>query len=276
MQGHRRGQGGVAGGTGHARQTRTRVGIITRTSWKPGKPRLYANSPTVESAQTEPHPRLPEILARHWQAHYRRPYAAYSLAAHARLRAWLAQRGQAPLLLDSGCGTGASTLQLAAARPDASVVGIDQSRERLVRGGLAGADFAALTDNAALLRAPLEDIWRLLAADGVGVERHLLWYPNPWPKAAQLRLRWHGHPVFPVLLRLGGEIELRSNWPVYVAEFAQALHFFGWQTVQDEIGPQSPPVTPFERKYRDSGHRLWRLVGRPRGALMQDESTCAS
>ncbi len=192
------------------------------------------------------------------------------------MRAWLAQRGEAPLILDSGCGTGASTLQLAAARPDASVLGIDQSRERLQRGGLAGEDFAALADNAALMRAPLEDVWRLLAADGVRVERHLLWYPNPWPKAAQLRLRWHGHPVFPVLLQLGGEIDLRSNWLVYVEEFAQAVRFFGWQTVQDEIGPDSLPVTPFERKYRDSGHRLWRLVGRPTGAFMQDESTCAS
>lgn len=206
---------------------------------------------------------------------YRRPYAAYSLTAHARLRAWLAQRGQAPLLLDSGCGTGASTLQLAAAHPDASVVGIDQSRERLQRSGLAGEDFAELSCNAALMRAPLEDIWRLLAADGVHVERHLLWYPNPWPKAAQLRLRWHGHPVFPVLLRLGGQIEVRSNWQVYVDEFAQALRICGWQTVRDEIGPESLPVTPFERKYRDSGHRLWRLVGRPTGANMQDESTCA-
>ena len=198
------------------------------------------------------------------------------MAAYARLQAWLAQHAGRPLILDSGCGTGASTLQLAAARPDATVVGIDQSRERLVRGGLAGTDFAALAPNAALLRAPLEDIWRLLAADGLRPRRHLLWYPNPWPKAAQLRLRWHGHPVFPVLLQLGGEVELRSNWWVYAAEFAQALGACGWQTALDEIAADVAPVTPFERKYRDSGHRLWEVIGRAVGDTRQDQTPCAS
>lgn len=190
------------------------------------------------------------------------------------MREWLSRRGRQPLILDSGCGTGASTLQVAVARPDASVVGIDQSRERLQRGGLADADIAVLAPNAVLLRAPLEDLWRLLAADRVRLQRHLLWYPNPWPKAAQLRLRWHGHPVFPALLELGGEIELRSNWQVYVDEFAQALAACGWQTERAEIGMDAVAASPFERKYRDSGHRLWRLIGRPRGNTMQDGSRC--
>ena len=126
------------------------------------------------------------------------------------------------------------------------------------------------------MRAPLEDIWRLLAADGLRPLRHLLWYPNPWPKAAQLRLRWHGHPVFPVLLQLGGEIELRSNWWVYAAEFAQALRACGWQTALDQIAPGAAPVSPFERKYRDSGHRLWQVTGRAVGDTMRDQTPCAS
>jgi tRNA G46 methylase TrmB len=175
------------------------------------------------------------------------------------LRSWLRERAALPLVLDSGCGTGASSVALAAAHPDCAVVGVDQSLARLSRRvGVAG-DLAPIAGNAVLLRAPLQDLWRLLLADGRRLQRHLLWYPNPWPKPEHLGRRWHAHPVFPTLLALGGQIELRSNWRVYVDEFALALRAHGWPSAVARVPESGEPATPFERKYRDSGHALWCL-----------------
>ena len=61
-----------------------------------------------------------------------------------------------------------------------------------------------LRDNALLLRAELSDFFTLVAyqSDWV-VHSHYLLYPNPYPKSKHLKRRWHGHPIFPVLLALG-------------------------------------------------------------------------
>ena len=221
---------------------------------------MYANSPTIESAQNGPHRRLSELLQRHRDNPWRQPVAEHSRAAWVELRAWLAPRSGLPLILDSGCGTGVSSIGLAARNPDSVVVGIDQSRQRLSRWGDVATGLLQVADNAALLRAPLQDLWRLLLADGIRPQQQLIWYPNPWPKPEHLSRRWHAHPVFPTLLALGGAIELRSNWRIYVDEFAQALALHGWHSAIVSIDPGDEPVTPFERKYRDSGHALWRLT----------------
>lgn len=90
-------------------------------------------------------------------------------------------------------------------------------------------------------------------------ERHYLLYPNPWPKKAQLGRRWHGHPVFPTIVALGGVVECRSNWQTYIDEFGAALTQLTGKVVTTEVVPDDPagPLTPFEEKYRRSGHRLW-------------------
>lgn len=79
-------------------------------------------------------------------------------------------------------------------------------------------------DNLLLLRADLVDLWILASRDDAWkVEEHSILYPNPYPKRSQLRSRWHGHSVFPVLLGLGGRITLRSNWKPYLVEVCQAV-----------------------------------------------------
>ena len=140
---------------------------------------------------------------------------------------------------------------VATENPDHLVLGIDQSAHRLAKHpGEPGANYL-------LLRANCVDIWTLLAADGVKLSHHYLLYPNPWPKSAQLRRRVHGHPGFAALLRLGGELELRSNWQLYVEEFGAAMHFAGQRGVVTRLREGEPALTLFERKYRASGHRLW-------------------
>jgi tRNA (guanine-N7-)-methyltransferase len=219
---------------------------------------MSADSRRVDTAQIEPHPRLHELLRRHQRETWRAPLHAPTALAFDRVHAVLAAQRR-DLILDSGCGTGDSTLALAAHFPQHWVIGVDQSAVRLRRHAAQGC---AVIGNAVLVRAELASFWRLFNAAGLHAEQHYLLYPNPWPKAAQLARRWHGHPVFFDLLRTSAHFELRSNWQVYVAEFAEALRFSGRADAVAEPYVADLPLTPFERKYRDSGHALWRVCSK--------------
>ena len=215
---------------------------------------LRVPSRQIVSNQQYLHPRLADVVLRHLRVAYRKPVAAHNTAAFEQLLTALAAEPR-PLVLDSFCGTGHSTACLAERHPRHLVVGIDKSARRLAKHpDGAGADYL-------LLQADCEDIWQLLVAHGISVDYHYILYPNPWPKAAHLQRRVHGHASFPLLLRLatdsaGGLIELRSNWQVYVEEFGVAMNLAGAPGQVAQL-PSGPPLTLFERKYRDSGHTLW-------------------
>ena len=160
------------------------------------------------------------------------------------------------MILDSCCGTGRSSRSLAQDHGAALIIGIDQSGARLARGQRADP----LPDNLLLVRAECADFWRLAVDQGWQLARHCLFYPNPWPKAAHLKRRWHGHPVFPALLALGGTLEVRSNWLIYLEEMRSALALAGREVTLAALPGGNPPLTDFERKYRDSGHPLYQLT----------------
>jgi len=217
---------------------------------------MQSSSHPVQSAQTAVHPRLEETLRRHFDNPWQQPLHAPTQRAFALLQTMLGD-APGPIILDSGCGTGASTLRLAELHPGHCVIGVDQSAARLRR---LAPDGIAQIGNAVVLRAELASFWRLFVDAGLSTQCHYLLYPNPWPKAAHLGRRWQGHPVFPTLMRTAQGFELRSNWRVYVEEFACALRFAGHAPAGVEALPIEEPLTPFERKYRHSGHGLWRVA----------------
>ena len=146
-----------------------------------------------------------------------------------RMTAEPSDAGIAPLavILDSGCGTGESTIHIARRFPNIPVIGIDKSCARLNKAGnpsqTAGEEVPA---NAFWIRAELLDFWRL-ALDRVKsgewtIPYHAVYYPNPWPKQSEATRRFHMHPIFPTLLALGNVTELRTNWEIYAREFAEA------------------------------------------------------
>ena len=217
----------------------------------------------VHSNQPDLHPRLIEVVQRHLRSEFRRPIADHNRRAFERLADQVAAH-HGPLIIDSFCGVGASSHALAADRPDALVIGIDKSAHRLARQPH-HRDGAELS-NCVLVQAEVEDFWRLALAAGWRPEAHYLLYPNPWPKAEHLQRRVHGSPLLPTLLRLGGRLELRSNWRLYLAEFAAAVAQLGWHSELRPL-PAAPPLTPFERKYRAAGQSLWQLQCRAPTAL---------
>jgi tRNA (guanine-N7-)-methyltransferase len=225
---------------------------------------MHANSRQPTSAQTAIHDHLGALLDRHLAAPFRKPYSAYNRAA---FDASIERRQKvapgAPLILDSCCGVGESSVALALAFPDHYVIAVDQSESRLARNARPGSP--PLPPNLDLVRADLVDYWRLMLDADIRLARHYLLYPNPWPKIGHLSRRWHGHPVFPALLELGGVIECRSNWRIYIEEFCFAVNRLTAHTAQCEpYSPQSP-LTPFERKYLNSGHPLYRATARLEG-----------
>jgi len=225
---------------------------------------MVGNSRRIEGAQRAPHADLARRVARHRGTPWRRPVADHTAAAFAALTERM-DAGR-PLVLDAGCGTGESTLRLAERHPDAVVIGVDKSAHRLGRTPSAGAEADARRVHR--VRADLQDFWRLAQEAGWRLAAHYLLYPNPWPKAAHLQRRWHGHPVFPTLLALGGRLELRTNWPVYAEEFAAALACYGVEARVDVLGADAAgaPLTPFERKYQASGQRCLRVTADLDGA----------
>lgn len=217
---------------------------------------MQANSRVPTSAQTGIHQQLPTLLERHRHAVFRKPFADYNRAAfNASMLRYQQRAAGTPLILDSCCGVGHSSIALAKAFPDHYVIGVDQSASRLARQ--INGTVNELPDNVDLVRADLVDYWRLLGEAGNRLARHSLLYPNPWPKIGHLSRRWHGHPVFPAMLALGGVLECRSNWPIYIDEFCFAVNCLTGKAAARQTFVADEPLTLFERKYRDSGHALY-------------------
>ena len=226
---------------------------------------MFEPSRRVVSSQSDPHRDLARRVERALSHPLRKPVADHTRSAFSCANAWRLQRPDAALILDAGCGVGLSTRRLAQRFPDSLVIGVDRSADRLSR------EHGKLPENALLVRADLVDFWRLALAEGWQPQRHYLLYPNPYPKPGHLKMRWQGHPVFPAILALGGRLELRSNWRLYVEEFALALRqatqleasverYQPASACPDDVGSDSTCLSPFEEKYHRSGQPLWRLV----------------
>ena len=213
-----------------------------------------ANKPTLYTINDEICPPLDRdvlrtIVAKHCQTLDRflthKPIAKHTLEAFQRVQNSVDHRN---IILDSGCGTGRSSLLLGEMYPSHFVIGIDRSVARLVRNvkfrkgqvketndneeknalevncidnNVPTVQRAA--ENVLLVRAELVDFWRLALQQNWNVSHHYLLYPNPYPKKSRYKHRWYANPSFPLLLQLGGNILIRSNWKAYLEEFGESV-----------------------------------------------------
>jgi len=191
------------------------------------------------------------------------------------------------IILDSGCGTGRSSLLLGQQYPECTVIGVDRSLARLSKQPYLfdskkndeddDTDDKRLVYQAAsnvwLVRAELVDFWRLLLQDKsrYQVTRHYLLYPNPYPKPKRFKSRWYANPSFPLLLSIASETTIvRSNWELYLQEFAAATKYVSDQSSNsycldldpvETIQPFSTnALSNFEQKYWDVGEPTFELV----------------
>jgi len=210
------------------------------------------NSRVISSNQEGLHEQLDEVVLKHLKHSFRKPYQTHTLQAFRQIEKWVEQQGK-PIIFDSCCGVGESTYHLAKAHPEAILLGMDKSADRLAKHGF------DVVDNYRLLQVNLNDFWRLAVEANWTLSHHYLLYPNPWPKSKHLQRRWHGSAVFPSIITLGGQLELRSNWDIYIKEFARALTLAGQESKVEPYQTESA-ITPFERKYWASGQSSLRLT----------------
>ena len=223
---------------------------------KPGK--NIEESGLVTSKQAGVHPHLASCVRKHLEVPWLQPLHTPTVESFGLLEKEGFLSDGYPIILDSGCGTGSSTQRLAAMFPRHLVIGVDRSLKRLEKSGLTTGYIRS--GNYILLRAELATFWRLLLNRGCTPERHYLLYPNPSPKPGHLSRRWHGHPVFPQLLCLGGEIELRCNWEIYALEFAEAVRLAtGTNIGVNKIQPDQA-ISPFEQKYSARSQSLYSVT----------------
>lgn len=214
-----------------------------------------ANSRSISSNQAGLNEKLEEVVLKHLKCDFKKPIAAHTQAAFDEINQKV-QSFNGPIVLDSCCGVGESTANIAHLHPNALVIGVDKSAHRLEKHDIEYQQTE--TGQYILVRADLNDFWRLVVSSQWRISHHYLLYPNPWPKAKHLGRRWHGAPVFPFILKIGGCLEVRSNWQTYVEEFAMALRLAGKET-NVELYNADIAMTPFERKYWASGQQSWRL-----------------
>jgi tRNA G46 methylase TrmB len=213
----------------------------------------------IQSNQLTTHENLASLVRKHLTTPWQKPIPDHTAAAAKELISWL-RSDSIPWILDSFCGTGMSTRLLAEQYPDHLIIGVDQSQSRLTRHQY------GVSTNYRLVRAECEPLWQCLGQAGLQPKQHFLLYPNPWPKAKHASRRIHGHPGFADLLRLGGTIELRTNWAIYAQEFAQAFAIAGGHGELKTL-PLQPPLTLFEQKYQSWGQLLWQYQGVPPNSI---------
>ncbi len=214
------------------------------------------NSNLIESPQVSIHADLERLVRKHASTTYLRPIPEFSRRVADEIILFCEQYPEKRIILDSCCGTGESTAHLAEQFPNALVIGLDKSAHRTKK------HIASEARNYSIWRADVEDVWRLLGEylqkNNRTLDKHFLLYPNPYPKPQHILRRWHGHPLFPAIMRLAPQTELRTNWRVYAEEFCQAAQILGCKAVCEDFVPEMP-ITAFERKYAASGHTLYKV-----------------
>jgi tRNA (guanine-N7-)-methyltransferase len=229
---------------------------------------ITGDSKAIVSNQDGIHDKLAEVVNKHLQHEFKKPYQAHTEQAfaevNAQVKAFLSANDNAEIILDACCGVGQSTRILAQQNPNALVIGVDKSANRLDRNieELTRLDGSGNVDNFVLVRADLNDFYRLVKAANWPVSKHYILYPNPWPKSKHLQRRWHGSAVFPHMIAIGDQLILRSNWLLYLEEFQAALAFVGrCSEITAVVAEQNQQaLTPFEAKYQASGQQCWQLL----------------
>jgi len=219
----------------------------------------------VTSNQSGIHENLEQIVRKHFISEFKKPIAEHTQVAFDSIRCDVenALNKGTSLYFDSFCGTGMSTTILANENPNALVVGIDRSIARLSK-----KYNESIPENVILLQADCIDFWLLAVKANWKLDRHTIYYPNPYPKSKHVKRRCHAHPSYPLLFELGGQIELRTNWKIYADEFAQSFAYASDYLKEAEFKcsglvslvfdkRNAKYMTLFEKKYVEDGQEIY-------------------
>jgi tRNA (guanine-N7-)-methyltransferase len=163
----------------------------------------------------------------------------------------------APLVLEIGCGTGTSTLAMAADEPDIDVIAVEVYRRGL-------AQLLSAIDREAISNI------RLIRGDGIDVLEHLvlpgsltgvrIFFPDPWPKSRHHKRRLFQPQTVTLIterLRPGGVLHIATDHRGYAEQIAAVGN------AEPGLRPARPgealaiskerPATKYEAKARHAG-----------------------
>lgn len=165
----------------------------------------------------------------------------------------------APLHVDLGCGDGSFLCEMARQFPKKNFLGIERLTKRVEKVRRK----AEKIENVRVLRADTLFAVRYLLPES-SVETFYLLFPDPWPKRRH-QFRRIFTPDFldaiAVALEQCGALRVATDQVDYFHQIERLSRAH----LQFQVVPQSPnesvfPVTKFERKFREQGVPIYRLV----------------
>jgi tRNA (guanine-N7-)-methyltransferase len=173
----------------------------------------------------------------------------------------------APRVLEIGFGMGETTAAIAQARPGDDFLGIEVHAPG-VGSLLKRVDELGLANVRVIRHDAVEVVAAMIPyASLAGIH---VFFPDPWPKKRHHKRRLlKPEFVHDLALRLapGGYLHVATDWAEYADEILAALAAESWlENTTDGFAsrPAYRPLTKFEARGLDLGHRVWDLMFRRR------------
>jgi len=164
-----------------------------------------------------------------------------------------------PVILEIGSGKGRFLLETAMQRPDVNLIGIEKSLHyhRVIRDRFLKRDLA----NIRLINHDGFLVMQRMIADASVAEVHV-YFPDPWPRKRERKRRI----IRPEVLEEMRRILVPGGLGVFVTDhqeyFESAAPFVEAAFPRSERripGPDDPPRTNYEAKYREEGRPIFEI-----------------
>ena len=163
-----------------------------------------------------------------------------------------------PVLIEIGSGKGRFLISTATERPDHNLIGIEKSlhyhrviRDRVLKRHLT---------NVRLINHDAFLVLRDMIPDASIAELHI-YFPDPWPRKKEQKRRI----IRPEVLKEIRRVLVDGGWAIYVTdhreyfEVAAPLIEAEFRAERRIPGPDDPPRTNYEAKYRAEGREIYEV-----------------
>lgn len=173
------------------------------------------------------------------------------------LQAWFGNAN--PVILEIGSGKGRFLLSTAMERPDVNVIGIEKSLHyhRVIRDRFLKRDLR----NVRLVNHDAFVVLQKMIPDASLAEVHV-YFPDPWPRKRERKRRI----IRPEVLAEFRRVLVDGGMGIYVTdhqeyfESAAPLVEAAFERTERRIpGPDDPPRTNYEAKYREEGRPIFEI-----------------
>lgn len=163
-----------------------------------------------------------------------------------------------PVILEIGSGKGRFLVNTATERPDVNLIGIEKSLHyhRVIRERIAKRHLR----NVRLINHDAYLVVRDMLPDASVAELHI-YFPDPWPRKKEQKRRI----IRPEVLQEFRRILVDGGWGIYVTdhqeyfEAAAPLIEGEFRAERRVPGPDDPPRTNYEAKYRAEGRPIYEV-----------------